>query len=109
MLSCVCALAASGPQQTPAAEPSTKRETTTAQTPHKAATASARKKTSSHAGSAKAAGSAHTTAVHSASKGRRSTSRNGKTTTRTRGQQKIDSDRVHAIQEALIREHYLTG
>ncbi|MGC1452933.1 MAG: peptidoglycan-binding domain-containing protein [Candidatus Sulfotelmatobacter sp.] len=26
-----------------------------------------------------------------------------------RGQQKIDSDRVQAIQEALIREHYLTG
>jgi peptidoglycan hydrolase-like protein with peptidoglycan-binding domain len=28
---------------------------------------------------------------------------------RTRGQQKIDSDRTQAIQEALIREHYLTG
>jgi hypothetical protein len=26
-----------------------------------------------------------------------------------RGQQKIDSDRTQAIQEALIREHYLTG
>jgi hypothetical protein len=26
-----------------------------------------------------------------------------------RGQQKIDSDRVQAIQEALIREHYLSG
>jgi hypothetical protein len=26
-----------------------------------------------------------------------------------RGQQKIDSERVQAIQEALIREHYLTG
>jgi putative peptidoglycan binding protein len=29
--------------------------------------------------------------------------------TRVRGQQKIDSERAQAIQEALIREHYLTG
>jgi hypothetical protein len=28
---------------------------------------------------------------------------------RARGQQKIDSDRAREIQEALIREHYLTG
>jgi hypothetical protein len=28
---------------------------------------------------------------------------------RTRGQQKIDSERAQAIQEALIREHYMTG
>jgi hypothetical protein len=28
---------------------------------------------------------------------------------RARGQQKIDSERAQAIQEALIREHYLTG
>ncbi len=28
---------------------------------------------------------------------------------RTRGQQKIDSERATAIQEALIREHYLSG
>jgi len=29
--------------------------------------------------------------------------------TRTRGQQKMEPERVQAIQEALIREHYLTG
>lgn len=28
---------------------------------------------------------------------------------RRRGQQKIDSQRAHQIQEALIREHYLSG
>ena len=28
---------------------------------------------------------------------------------RARGQQKIDSERAQAIQEALIREHYMTG
>ena len=38
-----------------------------------------------------------------AGKSRRSSRR------RVRGQQKIDSERAQAIQEALIREHYLTG
>lgn len=32
-----------------------------------------------------------------------------KKSVRARGQQKIDSDRAREIQEALIREHYLTG
>jgi hypothetical protein len=32
-----------------------------------------------------------------------------KKSSRTRGQQKIDSERARSIQEALIREHYLTG
>ena len=32
-----------------------------------------------------------------------------KKSARLRGQQKIDSERAEAIQEALIREHYLTG
>jgi hypothetical protein len=46
-----------------------------------------------------AAGTSHTVA----SKGKRSSRR------RPRGQQKIDAERAQAIQEALIREHYLTG
>ena len=33
----------------------------------------------------------------------------GKKTRRTRGQQKIDSERARQIQEALVREHYLSG
>ena len=32
-----------------------------------------------------------------------------KTTSRKRGQQKIDSKRAQQIQEALVREHYLSG
>jgi len=32
-----------------------------------------------------------------------------KKTSRVRGQQKIDSERARSIQQALIREHYLTG
>jgi hypothetical protein len=35
--------------------------------------------------------------------------RKGKRRTTARGQQKIDSERAQEIQEALIREHYLTG
>jgi hypothetical protein len=35
--------------------------------------------------------------------------RSRRKSSRLRGQQKIDSERAQAIQEALIREHYLTG
>ena len=45
--------------------------------------------------------------AHSASKSRRS--RKSASSRRSRGQQKIDSERALEIQEALIREHYLTG
>jgi hypothetical protein len=47
-----------------------------------------------------------TTTTHTASTGKRSSR---KKSTRPRGQQKIDSERAQAIQEALIREHYLSG
>jgi hypothetical protein len=47
-----------------------------------------------------------TTRTHTASAGKRSTR---KKSARARGQQKIDSERAQAIQEALIREHYLNG
>jgi hypothetical protein len=44
--------------------------------------------------------------THTAS-GKHSTRK--KKTARVRGQQKIDSERAQAIQEALIRQHYLSG
>lgn len=44
--------------------------------------------------------------THSTSSGKRSSR---KKTAKTRGQQKIDSERAQAIQEALIREHYMSG
>lgn len=65
--------------------------------------------TSSHASptaAKKSSTSASTTAhtsTHKGKKTRKSASR------RPRGQQKIDSQRAVEIQEALIREHYLTG
>jgi hypothetical protein len=50
-----------------------------------------------------ASGTKPTTSTHTASKGKRSRRK------RVRGQQKIDSERAQAIQEALIRQHYLSG
>lgn len=59
--------------------------------------------TSSHSKSSKSAG----TTTHSGrSKGKKSRK---SSTKRTHGQQKIDAQRTTEIQEALIREHYLTG
>ena len=59
----------------------------------------------------KATHKVHTTSAHSATAtsrtGKRSSRR--KKSTRVRGQQKIDSDRARSIQEALIRQHYLSG
>jgi hypothetical protein len=57
-----------------------------------------------HKSTAKSAsGTNPTSQTQTASAGKRSRKK------RLRGQQKIDSERAHAIQEALIREHYLTG
>jgi hypothetical protein len=49
---------------------------------------------------------ATTSTTHTASTGKRSSR---KKSSRVRGQQKIDSERAQAIQQALIREHYLSG
>src|SRR5579863_4771787 len=58
--------------------------------------------------SATASGSKSTTTTHTAASRKRPSSRRKKNV-RARGQQKIDSERAQEIQEALIREHYLTG
>jgi Putative peptidoglycan binding domain len=57
--------------------------------------------TASAADAPKSSGKTHTSAA-----GKRSSR---KKSARTRGQQKIDAERAQAIQEALIREHYLSG
>jgi len=57
--------------------------------------------------STKSSGKTHTAAA-AGKRFPRNASRNKKTA-RVRGQQKIDSERAQAIQEALIREHYLSG
>jgi hypothetical protein len=50
--------------------------------------------------------SSKTSDTHTSSSGKRSSK---KKSAKARGQQKIDSERAQAIQEALIREHYLVG
>ena len=79
-------------------------------------------KTSGHSGSTakhgssssgKRISSAHNTSAHSGSSAHgaktKYASTRGKKRTTARGQQKIDPERAGEIQEALIREHYLTG
>ena len=82
---------------------SSKPKTTTA---HKSATTSkpASKSTSaSHA--------THSTTAKTKSASSSTSSRRGKKSKKTakRGQQKIDSERTQQIQEALIKQHYLSG
>jgi hypothetical protein len=73
-----------------------------------------------HAPAAKTPTSSRSTTKHKVSAGAaaassatsRKATRSGsrkKRTPRVRGQKKIDADRAQAIQEALIREHYLSG
>ena len=60
-----------------------------------------RTSSTTHHTTAKSSASSHTTG------GKKSLRR--KKSTKTKGQQKIDTERARSIQEALIREHYLTG
>jgi hypothetical protein len=79
---------------TTAAKPATAN--TAAGTHHKTTQASGAKKSTSSTHSSTRASS---TGAHSSRK----------KSVRARGQQKIDSERATSIQEALIREHYLSG
>jgi hypothetical protein len=64
--------------------------------------------TGSHAKSSAAARSRSKSASSGQSSSSKSKRKTGKGKTVARGQQKIDPERVQAIQEALIREHYLS-
>lgn len=88
-------------------------ETTSQKTaPAKKGSASTAKKTASskspthHPAAATSSGIKKPAARTRTASGKRSSR---KKTTKVRGQQKIDSERAQAIQEALIREHYLSG
>ncbi len=81
-----------------------------ATTPH-AKTSAAGMGTTSKTKAHPAAGThpkSNTATVAHNSKAKRASARSKKKTT-ARGQQKIDPERAQAIQEALIREHYLSG
>jgi hypothetical protein len=92
-LSCALVAAASPPQDaaaTASGKPTTTKKTVSTSS-HK-----------SHSASSNSAGVKSSSSKTSGKRSRRKSSR-------LRGQQKIDSARAQAIQEALIREHYLTG
>ncbi len=61
----------------------------------------------------KTAASTHQATKSSSARSRtastRTTSHKGKRSKKVKGQQKIDGERTHQIQEALIRQHYMTG
>ena len=92
-----CSLAAA--RQSSTADAAATKATTTTSNAQGQSTASG--KSSSSAGDQKSTGKTHTASV-----GKRPSR---KKSARVRGQQKIDSERAQAIQEALIREHYLSG
>src|SRR6202050_4018141 len=102
----------SGPAQSAKAAPKATLKSGAAATHKKAASPTSTSPAKKSAGGTAAKSGSHAgTASHAtSSKRKRSNSHTvaskGK---KPRGQQKIDSERVQAIQEALIREHYLTG
>jgi hypothetical protein len=93
----------------------------TAKTPPKSGAATTHKKAGSSTSTSTAkksvGGTASKSGSHAGSSSRAASSKRKRSSSHTvaskgkkpRGQQKIDSDRVQTIQEALIREHYLTG
>lgn len=96
LFACVSAAAARQSSTGDTAEQKPATPKTTAHTHHKTTAASATKSASTSTKS--------TSKTQTASAGKRSSRKR-----RPRGQQIIDSERAQAIQEALIREHYLSG
>jgi hypothetical protein len=99
VLTLSCALMASANAGDDSASGSSKKGTSTHSTGAKKTVSS-----SSHKSSSSTSSSAKKSTIKTT--GKRSSRRK---LSRVRGQQKIDSDRALAIQQALIREHYLTG
>jgi hypothetical protein len=92
---------------------SSNRHTTASAKSSQTGSAPARAHTSSHAGAGQhtkstTASAAHGKSMYASSRKTGNTKSINKKTT-ARGQQKIDPERAQAIQEALIREHYLSG
>lgn len=103
LLACAC-VPASAASQSSTHQASTHQDSSSnaaAKKPASATTSTAphHKATTTAAASKKSASKTHT-----ASTGKRSSRKKP-----VRGQQKIDSERAQAIQQALIREHYLSG
>jgi len=92
-------------RQSSTSEPTSTSHKTTTKTPASATKSVSAKSTGPKSGATKSSGT-QTNKTHTASSGKRSSR---KRPVRARGQQKIDSERALTIQQALIREHYLSG
>ncbi len=101
MFACV---ATANAGQTSTGDSTAKKPATTSTTAHKKHKSTA--KSSTAKASTASTGAKKSASTHTTSSGKHSSH---KKSAKTRGQQKIDSERAQAIQEALIREHYLTG
>lgn len=118
-LACVCTLPGKALAQTTA--PSKKTGGTKTANPKKHAKAAAndsaantatsprRPHPASHPPADKHPRSSTAAAAHNGKSKHANSRKNSKRKTTARGQQKIDPERAQAIQEALIREHYMTG
>jgi hypothetical protein len=102
MLACAWLPAASAWQQSSTADSASQKPATTQPSTHKH-----HKTTSSSSSSTIPVRTAHNASTHTAFTAKHSSRK--KKSARVRGQQKIDSERARSIQEALIREHYLSG
>jgi len=97
----VCAsISAAAARQSSAGDTDVNKSATSKTTAHK------HHKTATTASATSASATKSTSQTHTASTGKHSSR---KKSGRARGQQKIDSERAEAIQEALIREHYLSA
>lgn len=86
-----------------------KKHAASAKSSHASSSSPAKPHTVSHPAAGTHPKSSTAAAAHGSKSKYASTRKNGKRKTTARGQQKIDPERAQAIQEALIREHYLSG
>jgi len=104
-LICACMLPAMGQDTANSKKPTDK--THTASVASKPSTGASKKSKSSGTSSARSKSSR--SAVSSKNRSKYASSRHGRRKSVARGQQKIDPARAQEIQEALIREHYLSS
>jgi hypothetical protein len=119
-LMCACASASVALGQSSATDSKTSSTKTTAAKPktaspkkqgtaRKGSLASSSSRSKPHTAAGKQPKADAASAAHTSKSKYASTRKSGKRKATARGQQKIDPERAQAIQEALIREHYLSG
>ena len=98
----VCSLGLSQTTPTTSTKPATHKNTVSASKPTQKSSATAHSASAAHPAT-------KSKSAHSRTTSTRTSSHKGKRAKKVKGQQKIDSERTNQIQEALIRQHYMTG